>query len=678
METQLRAGEPPMPSPRWVALALVALTIAAAALRWSGLDAVPPGLYRDEAYNGLDALRVLAGERPIFFAANNGREPLFIYLAAGAVALLGRSPGALRAVSALAGTLLVPTLYWLGRELRGWRVGLLTAALAVTSVWLLSMSRLALRAGLLPLVATLALAAAWRGQRLRRPGWMVLAGALFGLCAYTYLAARFVPLAVALWGLWCALDRRASLWWRGWAILAAIALLVAAPLGLYLLSQGDLLGRAGQVSVLNPAIHGGDPLGALARSLGRTARMFAYGGDFIPRHNVPWRPVFVLPLAAAFYAGAALAAWRVRRDAAARLALVWLGVLLLPTVLAEGAPHFLRAVGAVPMVFLLPAMALDWLTGRFTGRWRFAALAVTALALLCGAWSDVRDYRRHLASEAVYYQFESGATELALDINNFLGSGWQGSGLSVAERAPTAGREVWLAARLWDQWPSVRFLVEPQGQVRRLEQGAPVPGSAPTALLVILWPFDDHASVLAALPPGFAWELREGAWEQGDLEPSPRLLYVALQGRAAGGWASAPGSLWEDGIALVGAGVDAAEGVLALTLTLHWRAEGPPGEAYSASRHVLCDGLRVGQQDGPPGGGIWPAYAWRPGDVIVERRHISLDAPWDPARCQVQVGLYRWQDLTRLELRDAAGLRVKDDAVIIEANGLNRPNDTMD
>ena len=71
----------------------------AAALRFWGLGTTPPGLYHDEAFNGLDALGVLGGERPVFFEANNGREPLFIYLVALSVAVLGRSPGAIRMVA---------------------------------------------------------------------------------------------------------------------------------------------------------------------------------------------------------------------------------------------------------------------------------------------------------------------------------------------------------------------------------------------------------------------------------------------------------------------------------------------------------------------------------------------------------------------------------------------------
>ncbi|MBC8492791.1 MAG: hypothetical protein H8D43_03315, partial [Chloroflexi bacterium] len=93
-------------SAEWLPLLLV--IAIAAALRFWALGNTPPGLYHDEAFNGLDALGVLEGERPIFFEANNGREPLFVYLVALSVAVLGRSPGAIRIVAALLGTLTIP------------------------------------------------------------------------------------------------------------------------------------------------------------------------------------------------------------------------------------------------------------------------------------------------------------------------------------------------------------------------------------------------------------------------------------------------------------------------------------------------------------------------------------------------------------------------------------------
>ena len=101
---QSRARSPVGPS-RWGwALLLLAVGLAAV-LRFYRLDEWPPGPYRDEAYNALDALGVLRGQHALFFPANNGREPLFIYLVALSIALFGPTTLALRLPAAVVGAL---------------------------------------------------------------------------------------------------------------------------------------------------------------------------------------------------------------------------------------------------------------------------------------------------------------------------------------------------------------------------------------------------------------------------------------------------------------------------------------------------------------------------------------------------------------------------------------------
>ncbi len=59
------------------------------------------------------------------------------------------------------------------------------------------MSRLGFRSISEPLIQALALAALFRGLRLNRWRWIIIAGALIGLNLYTYLAARLFPVAIA-------------------------------------------------------------------------------------------------------------------------------------------------------------------------------------------------------------------------------------------------------------------------------------------------------------------------------------------------------------------------------------------------------------------------------------------------------------------------------------------------
>jgi 4-amino-4-deoxy-L-arabinose transferase-like glycosyltransferase len=184
----------------WVML----VTCLGAALRLAAIGSVPVGLYQDEAYNGLDALRVLSGTHPLYFAANNGREPLFIYLASASIAGLGRTVAAVRLPAALLGTLTIPAIAALGSVLFNRRVGLLAATLVAITFWPLHLSRIAFRAVGLPLFIALALAAGWHGARRGNRGWILAGGVLYGLGFYTYLPIYFTPLILALFAIYAA------------------------------------------------------------------------------------------------------------------------------------------------------------------------------------------------------------------------------------------------------------------------------------------------------------------------------------------------------------------------------------------------------------------------------------------------------------------------------------------
>ena len=119
----------PRAQPGW-ALLLLAVVVAAV-LRFWQLGEIPPGLYRDEAINGLDALDLITGqsqeESPFFFTGNNGREPLYVYLTTLSVTIFGRSVLAIRLAAAVIGTLTTWFTYKLAKSWFGWEVGLISA-----------------------------------------------------------------------------------------------------------------------------------------------------------------------------------------------------------------------------------------------------------------------------------------------------------------------------------------------------------------------------------------------------------------------------------------------------------------------------------------------------------------------------------------------------------------------
>ncbi|HEY3082921.1 MAG TPA: glycosyltransferase family 39 protein [Chloroflexota bacterium] len=370
------------------------LLVAAAARLWQ-IGTVPPGLYFDEAAYAQDAVEVLAGHDEVFFQGNLGREPLFIYALAGAIALGGPGILPLRLTAVAFGLLSVIGLYLVGRRLFGSLAGLCGAGLLALSFWHVLLSRSAYRVVTLPAVELLAVYAFWTALARRRLWLFALSGALFGLTFYTHLASRFVTPAVLglalLAGMTTAVPSAdATSWpWRRRAAAAALTLLVAVavtlPLGLYFVEHPDrFLNRAGQVLVGPSA--GVDPtvwLDGAARTFG--ALLFV--GDANPRQNLPGRPLFDPLGGACLLVG--VAALLARRDRAAGLfALGWLGLGLLPLAITVDTPHFHRSAGGFIAAFLVAGAGLAavaaWLERRAWSRRHAGALAAVAVVTASG------------------------------------------------------------------------------------------------------------------------------------------------------------------------------------------------------------------------------------------------------------------------------------------------------
>ena len=512
----------------WVLL----ITGLGAALRLAALGSVPGGLYQDEAFNGLDALRVLEGEHKLYFSANNGREPLFIYLASITIAWLGRTPAAVRLPAALLGTLTIPTTAALGSVLFNRRVGLLAAALLAITFWPLHLSRVAFRAVGLPLFLGLALAAGWRGARQASKGWTLAGGMCYGLAFYTYLPVYWTPVVLAfftfyLWATGCT--KRRTLLRLMVPCFVLGALLPLLPLAVA--NPNLLFGRTAQVSILNPAVNQGDLWSALLQQIGRGLGMFFWRGDTIPRHNLPGRPVFDLLATPFFLAGLFWTGRNWRRPAAA-LTLLWTLLMLVPTILAQDTPHFLRGVGVLPVATLLPAVGLErvqhWLRQKPIHRWLPPALTAVALAGILGL--TLRDYfGRYAADPLTGYAFQNAAVELAGQINNSVGS-------------------VWASERFEREWEAIPYLVADK-KVRWLADGElPQPTTLPAALF--LWPYKPVEPQLAALPTGISLRGWQGPLIKGDLEPAAYPLYWAYRLETATATPAEPLARFANGIRL--------------------------------------------------------------------------------------------------------------------------------
>ena len=409
--------ESPKRSGKRLALYLWPIFVVALAffLRLHLLPSVPFGWHPDEATKGLLARDVLAGKyHPVFFSAFTGREPLYIYLEAGAFALLGEGVFAGRLLSAFVGVLTVAATYRTGKVLFNRRVGLLAAALLAVSLWHLIASRNGYRAVIQPLVQLPVLWTLFHGWRAapddgRRRRSFVVAGLFLGLTQYTYTAVRAFPVLVAAL-VFLALILAPSLVTRRWSSLALMFLVAAVvflPLGVYFYQHPiDFYGRAVQISVFTPEWAGGNPWGRLWQSVRETGRMFTCWGDPNFRFNLSGRPVFGALDGALFYVGLPLCLWfAVREKGLHRVAyaalFLWVGVMLLPMILsAEGLPYYQRAIGALPAVYFFPALSLDVIISWTKHLTRKPASLQLANLLTCIllAWLTTRTYGEYFTA----------------------------------------------------------------------------------------------------------------------------------------------------------------------------------------------------------------------------------------------------------------------------------------
>lgn len=692
---------------RWLdgLLPLILIVAVGAALRFYRIGALPPGLYRDEGYYGLDALRVLGGDFSIYFAANNGREGLFMYVLAAGIAFFGRTPEALRAASALVGTLTIIALYFAARNMFSPRIGALSAAILAITFWHLAISRVAFRAITLPLTLCAMTAFIFAGLRANasRPRilYATLAGATFGLTFYTYTSAQLVPPLVALYGLgvWGGLrrelvtrhDQAARQGRRAAAIAFIVAGLgVAAPLLFWLTRHSDLyFGRAGQVSILNPDINGGDLVGALIANIGKTAGMFTFQGDRIWRHNLSLRPVFDGWLAPAFALGLAVCGrrWLQSRPSrsgaeisdlatgvAPRFVLLWLTVMLIPTVLAEDAPHFLRAIGALPAACIIAAIgmeaALAWLSrrGMLAGLTAFLRRSISppafiaTLLLAVSAIDTANDYfNDYVHRDLTRYWLEDHNVQLARLINAH----------ATGDRFTLPPANIWLEDRLANDNPSLEFLaggrwrtVSSTGSGEWLAERNPQ-----LPVLLIVDPNHDWSTLRTTLPTAATLSVIEGPPAQGDRDPAPRRAFVGVRAAptpTGQGQASEATARFEEGIKLESAAIQGgAQPANVYTVTLTWSASAPISEDYAIFVHWLRDGQPqpLTQADSSPAHGYLPMPVWRIGDRIVDEHALSVPGGAQTGDA-VSIGIYRRADNRRLAVLDAQGKPTADSVII--------------
>jgi len=658
---------------RVVYVTLLFVLILAAFFRFWKLDELPPGLYHDEAYNGLDALSLLQGKTfplfyegweiyaadahagrvpqqtrlPIFFEGNYGREPLHIYLMALSISVLGATPFAVRAVPAAAGVLAVLTTFLATRALSDGRSNLLPLLAAFTIAILypaVHFSRFGIRAMLFVPVETMVVACFWwginRGKRNSQTRqvdttwfWFLAAGALLGLGLYTFAAARLFPLLWALFvPLWFLIDRAAlRRYWRYMVGMAGVAVLTALPLLLFFARYPYFfVFRIAYVANKGKGAVEGRPWLTWILNMGRVARGLVYLGETHLRHNLPGRPYFDA-VQAGFFLFGVLRTFRRLLQPRFLFLLLWFGTMLLPSILSGDAPHFGRLSGAAAPAAILVALGAEWsirklgdLLQRLYSAEMSRAIAVGLVATLfvvSTLWMSI-DYFGRFARHP----------DLAVD---FYEADWE-MGLFAASQGEKM--DIYLSPTQ-EELATILFALEDPDRLRNYDgTGSLIPaGRLGTELLYLVRQSDiaNLEQLRSIFPDGVQGKAGEGFapfYIPADSPRNPTENHTRFP--------------FDRQISLVGWSKEFEDDQLLVTLV--WQAATELDRDYTAFIHVIGeDGRLVAQLDRPPAG--YPTSDWRSGEIVIDQFPLTL--PDDLSQDEefiVNTGFYYLPTLERL------------------------------
>jgi len=502
----------------------------------------PPGLWGDEAMNGLRALDILDGkvhspfelvEQPLtqFHALSN-------FPIAAAFRAFGAGPTSLRLPGILAGILEVPLLFGTFSPLFGSATALVATTFFASSPWQITHAKGLTQIEFGRFFLLLAMCLVVRGVAGKRRWLVPLAGVPLAGCLYTYHAAKLAPLVPAIF-LLAALrrgpKRRALALWSAALLLVFVCSSIPAVFS-YIRQPYALTGRVETVA-LWPQLRRAHSLAPLWESIWRTLMIFQYQqGPIYNWFGIGADPALNLILAFLFVHGLVES---LRHCTTPRhvLLLGWLVVGLVPGVLSTGAPRAYRIFLASPPLYVWAALPLARLyhaatRGATPRRWLQGAVIGIVLAVPLVDF-NYYFYRLYTNRQFRWYQV-TRLIDMA-DTLKALGPGWTGY---VIAGSFTAGYETLaFLSRAWGlTFADVRSLAdvlpirdEPQGGVLFIVDGS---NAALTALIQSLYPTVE--ADVRSDPPVRTWWLDRWLPLVAPEEPArPMVTFFAVPRRTA-------------------------------------------------------------------------------------------------------------------------------------------------
>lgn len=511
---------------RWTRLevsALVLLTAVALAVRASHLGTMPYVLSGDEGSAGLTAWEFQTGARNNLLGLGWFYFPsLYFGLLSFSQGFFGRTVEAIRGISAVAGALTIPALYWTARPMFG-RLAAFGAAtwLAAFHVHVL-FSRVAYNNIFDGLLFTLAAGALWRGWQDGDRRAFVLAGLSLGFSQYFYTTSHLTPILLAVWAVLLGLDRRpdrARL--LGLTASLLVALTVFLPLGLLYAAHPDtLFFTASRVSMILPgwtseaaAALGTTWTGLVLEQIWVTALGLTVA-ELQGVYSEPGVPMLISVSAVLFLAGVSLCVLRCRNPRYSLPLLVVAGTILVAGMSIE-APSSQRMLFMSPSLAVMVTLPLEqaraWSARRWPGGTRALAALAGILLVIMVAQNVDHLFRRYFPREE-YGSLHGAVTQAIIDL-------WPELPPDVPVYFFGGGRMQFASI------PSLAYL-RPEAHALDLDRPDQIPADPPDLIAIVLPPLAGTLQDLQVrFPEGVASERYN---RQGRL-----LFYLFVTGEAA-------------------------------------------------------------------------------------------------------------------------------------------------
>ncbi|HEX7593341.1 MAG TPA: hypothetical protein VF429_04145, partial [Anaerolineae bacterium] len=356
-------------------------------------------------------------------------------------------------------------------------------------------------------------------------------------------------------------------------------------------------------------------------------------------------------LALGFVAGVVIALAQIRKRES-RFLLLWLGVMALPSVLTDFAPHFGREIGLPPVLALLVACGFAFVVEKAR---RINWLLITvycslATGLAFSTYSSVHDYFDVWGTRTgLFDSFDAGYLTLAQKLHE----------------QPT-NESVYLTP-VDQNYYTIQFGLN--GRDARSFDGRSVlvlPPSGTTAAYGIVTREDARSlpRLKQLFPAGSSLETIY------DLLGKP---YATIY-RAAGAPQIAPQTRVnaQVGDAITLLGYDLARDAGAITLSVYWRSRAATSDDYTVFVHLLgpvnpaTQSPVWAQDDARPGRASFPTPRWRAGEVVIDEYRLVVPPGIPSGNYQIEFGMYILETGARVRMIDANGAPMESNRVLLE------------